>query len=85
MITQVTGKNQVTVPARIAAKEGIHAGTRLDWQPADEEHVLIVHVLPDRATLATQLRGRGKRRRRKRSSAVANLIGEREREDRGRG
>jgi bifunctional DNA-binding transcriptional regulator/antitoxin component of YhaV-PrlF toxin-antitoxin module len=82
MITTMTGKNQVTVPAAIVAEAGLGPGTRLDWEVA-EEGVLVVRVLPDRATLASRLRGSGRRdRRRARASAVDGLVRERAREDR---
>jgi AbrB family looped-hinge helix DNA binding protein len=83
MITKVTGKNQVTVPAEIAAKERVKPGTRLDWQLTDEEHTILVRVLPDRGTMASGLRGRGRRHKKRGPRAVANLGREREREDRG--
>jgi bifunctional DNA-binding transcriptional regulator/antitoxin component of YhaV-PrlF toxin-antitoxin module len=52
MITRMTGKNQVTVPAEIVGKAGLKTGTRLDWKTTDREGVLEVHVLPDQATFA---------------------------------
>ena len=61
MITTVTGKNQVTVPAAIAAKTGIRAGARLDWELTDDTGVLRVRVLPDPAQIAAGLEGSGKR------------------------
>ena len=82
MITKVTGKNQVTVPAEIAAKKRIHPGTRLDWQLTDEEHVIIVQILPDQGTLASELQGRGRSRKKPGSDSVANLIRERKSDDR---
>lgn len=84
MITKVTGKNQVTVPAKITASEGIHPGTRLDWQVTDQEHVLLIRVLPDRSTLASQLRGNGQRYRKTGSDPIKSLIRQREQEDRER-
>ena len=45
MITTVTGKNQVTVPAKLAAAEGIEPGTRFAWSFTEREHVLEVRVL----------------------------------------
>jgi len=81
MITTVTGKNQVTVPAKIAAAEDIEAGTRLDWRLTAKEHVLEVRILPDRATLARQLRGAGREQLEPGRSPVAELIRERESED----
>lgn len=83
MITTVTGKNQITIPAVIAKRVGIHAGTRLDWGPGQEENTLIVRVLPDPANVASGLRGQGRRGGPGEVSAVANLVRERAREDRG--
>ena len=50
MITTVTGKNQVTVPAEIVGKVGLKPGMRLVWRMTDREGVLEVRVLPDTAT-----------------------------------
>lgn len=85
MITTITGKNQVTVPAAIVGRANIHPGTRLDWEQGEAEDTLIVHVLPDTATTASRLRGRGKKYKRHGSNAVQNLVREREREDQERG
>ena len=81
MITTVTGKNQVTVPAAIAAAEAIGPGTRLQWCATDQEHVLEVRVLPSVAAVAAGLRGRGLRHRRRPGSVVDALVREREQED----
>ena len=81
VITRITGKNQVTVPAEIVGKAGLKAGTRLDWRTTDREGVLEVHVLPDQVTIAAGLRGRGNRFRRQDGSAVDRLHGEREQEE----
>lgn len=80
MITTITGKNQVTVPAELALRANIHRGTRLDWELAESGEALIAHVLPDTATVAAQLRGRGRKHRRQAGSAVENLVNERARE-----
>lgn len=85
MITRVTGKNQVTVPAEIARKAGMRTGTRLEWRTTDRDDVLEVHVLPDPSSLAATLRGRGKVHRRHAGSAVDRLVAERAREDSGSG
>ena len=77
VITRITGKNQVTVPAEIVGKAGLKAGTRLDWRTTDREGVLEVHVLPDQATVAAGLRGRGNRFKRQHGSAVDRLHDER--------
>ena len=47
MITTVTGKNQVTIPAELARELNIKAGTQLDWSK-DEDGTLRVRPLPSR-------------------------------------
>jgi AbrB family looped-hinge helix DNA binding protein len=81
MITTITGKNQVTVPAAIASRVNIHPGTRLDWEVGRDKETLIVRVLPDPGTLASRLRGSGRKYRRPGVSAVRNLIRERADDD----
>ena len=81
MITTVTGKNQVTVPAAIAVAEAIEPGTRLEWSATGREHVIEIRVLPSVAAVAAGLRGRGLRYRQGSGSAVESLVRERERED----
>lgn len=81
MITRVTGKNQVTVPAELARKEGMRPGTRLEWRTTGQAHVLEVRVLPDPASLASYLRGRGNKSRRHPGSAVDRLVEQRTEED----
>jgi bifunctional DNA-binding transcriptional regulator/antitoxin component of YhaV-PrlF toxin-antitoxin module len=82
MITSMTGKNQVTVPAALVEKIHLHPGTRLEWAMGDTEQILVVRVLPDIATLASQVRGSGRKHRKRGTSAVAKLIRERARDDR---
>lgn len=82
MVTRVTGKNQVTIPARIAAMEGMEPGTRLEWVQTDREHVIEVRVLPNIARVASALRGRGARYAKQAGSAVDRLMDERRLEDR---
>ena len=56
MITTVTGKNQITIPAKVARTLDIQAGTRLDWTVGDDGQ-LIVQILPERGLLARQTAG----------------------------
>lgn len=80
----MTGKNQVTVPAEIAAKAGLTPGTRLQWRLTNRRDVLEVRVLPNQASVAEALRGRGRKSMRKRGSPVDRLIAERSLEESGR-
>ena len=84
MITKITGKNQVTVPAKIAAQAGIKPGSRLDWRQTKRKHILEVRILPDIATQATELRGHGIKYKNRKANTVANLIREREKDESGR-
>jgi bifunctional DNA-binding transcriptional regulator/antitoxin component of YhaV-PrlF toxin-antitoxin module len=85
MITRITGKNQVTVPAEIARREGMRPGTRLEWRATDRAHILEVRVLPDPASLAMYLRGRGNKSRRQAGSPVDRLVEQRTEEEEARG
>jgi bifunctional DNA-binding transcriptional regulator/antitoxin component of YhaV-PrlF toxin-antitoxin module len=78
----MTGKNQITVPAEIARREGLRPGTRLEWRSTDREHVIEVRVLPALASVAARLRGQGNAFRRLPGSAIDHLVRERESEDR---
>jgi AbrB family looped-hinge helix DNA binding protein len=80
MITRVTGKNQVTIPAALAREFDIAPGTRLDWVKGDEG-ILIVKIIPNRAELARRLAGRGKRHLRQGSNPIRDLVEDRVRED----
>ena len=58
MITTVTGKNQVTIPAELARELGIKAGTRLEWNKGRNGE-LRVRPLPGRGDLTRRLSGIG--------------------------
>lgn len=79
MITTVTQKNMVTIPAEVGRVFGIKPGFKLDWQAVDGTDEIRVRVIPDRAGLARRLLGAGKKHSPKRDS-VADLIKEREAE-----
>ena len=76
MITTVTGKNQVTIPAALARELDIEPGTRLDWART-EDGALLAKPKPSRAQLVRQLSGRGRRYLRPGSTPIRDLIGER--------
>lgn len=80
MITTVTQKNMVTIPAELSRQMGIVPGFRLDWRPGKQQDEIQVRVLPTRATLARRLLGAGKRYGPERD-AVGELVDERRSED----
>ena len=76
MMTTVTQKNMITIPAEIGRHFGIKPGYRLDWQPIEGKEEILVRVIPDRGELARRLLGAGRRFSPERN-AVAELIQER--------
>lgn len=61
MITTVTGKNQITIPAAIANHIGLKSGSRIDWQLGPRADEIRCTVLPEPSVIAASLRGAGKR------------------------
>ena len=61
MITTLTGKNQITIPAALSAKLKLKPGTRLEWMVADAPDEIRCRILPDPAVLAGELHGAGRR------------------------
>jgi AbrB family looped-hinge helix DNA binding protein len=80
MITTVTGKNQITIPAELARELDISPGTKLDWNKG-QAGVLIVKIIPNHAELARRLAGRGRRYLREGSVPIQDLVEDRARED----
>ena len=76
MITTVTGKNQVTIPAELARELNIKAGTQLDWNKG-EDGTLRAKPLPSRGELARRLAGIGRQWLRPGDDPIADLIRDR--------
>lgn len=56
MITTITGKNQVTLPAELVRELGWQSGTKLNWQKNDGTS-LVVRPAPSRGEIAGRIRG----------------------------
>jgi AbrB family looped-hinge helix DNA binding protein len=80
VITTVTGKNQITIPAALARKLSIEPGQRIDWE-IGEDGVLIGKLLPRREELARRAAGMGREWLDEGEDPVADLIDERSRAD----
>ena len=52
MMTTVTGKNQVSIPAELARELGVVPGWRVEWRRGEVPDQLVLKLVPDRATLA---------------------------------
>jgi len=76
MITTVTQKNRITIPAEVGRKLGIRPGWKLDWQPVEGRDEILVRVIPDRGERARRLLGAGRKLSPDRD-AIAELVAER--------
>ena len=76
MITTVTQKNRITIPAEVGRKLGIRPGWKLDWQPVEGRDEILVRVIPDRGERARRLLGAGRKLSPDRD-AIADLVAER--------
>jgi bifunctional DNA-binding transcriptional regulator/antitoxin component of YhaV-PrlF toxin-antitoxin module len=59
MITTVTGKNQVTIPADLARKYHIEPGARLEWAEGERDDEIRIRVQPGPSELLRQVRELG--------------------------
>ena len=55
MITTVTGKNQITIPAAIANRIGLKSGSRTDWRLSSKPDEIRCIVLPEPSVIAALL------------------------------
>lgn len=60
MITTVTGKNQVSIPAVLAQELGLKPGSRIDWHRGAVADQLVCRILPHPVDVATSLQGAGR-------------------------
>lgn len=74
MQSTVTGRNQVSIPARLARKLGIHRGSRVAWEETDEADCVLVRVLLDREQQLEALSGSGRRWLRDGVDPVGDLV-----------
>jgi AbrB family looped-hinge helix DNA binding protein len=80
MITTVTGKNQITIPAKLASQLEITPGTRLDWS-VGKDGILIARPLPSRGELARRAAGMGRSWLPEGMDPIADLVEERLRDE----
>lgn len=65
MITTLTGKNQVTIPAAVVAKLGLEPGAKLEWSLTRRPRQVLVSVQPSRSDLLKQIRQLARKHHRK--------------------
>jgi AbrB family looped-hinge helix DNA binding protein len=84
MITTVTGKNQITIPAKLVRKLDIKPGQRIHWS-IEKDGVLTARLLPSRSELARKAAGMGREWLEAGRDPIADLIDERVRQDKEEG
>lgn len=80
MITTVTGKNQITIPAKLARSLEIQPGTRLDWSIGAHGE-LVGHIILERGALARKTAGMAQQWLDEGADPVGDLIRERIEDD----
>jgi bifunctional DNA-binding transcriptional regulator/antitoxin component of YhaV-PrlF toxin-antitoxin module len=82
MTTTLTGKNQITVPAGITRKLGLRSGAQFDWAVSDQPNKIIITIRPTRKQLLERVRAIGRKYNKRGQNPIADLIREREEDDR---
>ncbi|MEZ4725585.1 MAG: AbrB/MazE/SpoVT family DNA-binding domain-containing protein [Caldilineaceae bacterium] len=80
MITTVTGKNQITIPAQLVKELNIQPGARIDWSMG-EDGMIFGRLLPHRGALARKVAGMGRDWIKPGTDPIADLIRERNQDD----
>ena len=81
MITTVTGRNQVTIPAELARRCGIEPGVRIEWMQSEEPNRITLTIRQGRRQIMQSLRRIGRRTRKDGRDSAEELARQRERED----
>ena len=82
MTTTLTGKNQITVPAEITQKLGLAAGAQFDWAVGDQPNKITITIKPTRKQMLERVRAIGRKFKKPGQDPIADLIREREEDDR---
>jgi AbrB family looped-hinge helix DNA binding protein len=81
MITRVTGKNQITIPAALARELNITAGTELAWSKGKKPGTLSLYVKPTPEATVREIRELGAPYRAQARQMLADLEKMREEDD----
>ena len=82
MITTLTGKNQITVPAAMAQRYGLTSGARIEWLDGAAPDEIRCRILPSPSVVAASLRGAGRKYLKPGKDPIEQLIMERAAEER---
>ena len=81
MITTLTGKNQVTVPAEIARQLDLKPGARLEWSLGGEPRQIMIKIKPSRKELLRRAQEIGAACKKAGQDPIGDLIRERVQDD----
>lgn len=81
MITTVTGRNQVTIPAQVVHQLEIQRGARLDWRIGADGCTVEIRVLQSRGALAREVMGIGRRYVKTAEDPIAEFVAQRGQDD----
>jgi bifunctional DNA-binding transcriptional regulator/antitoxin component of YhaV-PrlF toxin-antitoxin module len=82
MTTTLTGKNQITIPAALAARYGLKPGTKIEWREGSEPDEIRCRILPSPDEAVAALRGAGRKHLRpEQAHPIARLLEERSEEE----
>ena len=59
MISTLTGKNQVTVPAELARELSLEPGARLDWTAGAAPNTIHIRILPSKRQVLDRIQELG--------------------------
>ncbi len=59
MISTLTGKNQVTVPAELARELCLEPGVRLDWTAGTTPNTIHIRILPSKRQILDRIQELG--------------------------
>jgi bifunctional DNA-binding transcriptional regulator/antitoxin component of YhaV-PrlF toxin-antitoxin module len=79
MISTLTGKNQVTVPAELARELSLEPGTQLDWTAGPTPNTILIRILPSKRQVLDRIQALGATI--KNRNLIEELIQERASED----
>ena len=83
MMTRVTGKNQLTIPAALAREFHIVAGSEVEWIRGRTADTICLHVRPSPTEILRQVREAGAPYRVKANEALRELGRMRDEDDPG--
>lgn len=81
MKTTITGKNQVTIPSKLAKHLGLRAGFQLEWASGNSANEIVARTIPDKKARLSDARKLGRTVQKSGARMIADLAKERNNDD----